>query len=459
VTKTVDEATADYPDVLHYHVTVANTGDIEMRVQAWDDKCDEESIQGDTYMHNLDKGASFTFTCTHTFTEADGTSYTNEACANGWVDVNDGPDQTYPLGASGNAEHLDSKACGSATTKLAQHTVSGQTFVDVSANGLHDPGEPPLPGVLVYADLNNDGIHQPSEPSAVSDANGNYTVPVKLGTTVIRAQAPDGSTCSAPASCSYTVNMQNGVPLVITRPVHARATDGAGVDFGSWKPGSVTGGVFKDDNHNGVRDGGEGPIFNATVFADLNSNGTLDVAEPASATSALGAYTIGGLKPGSYLIRQVAISGKDCTAPTGCAYSAAVSSGSLVGSLDFLDGPQAAPGQAVLGARQVAGTARLSGKTGCVNKAFRARIRGTSIASVMFSLDGYLIGRGSAARGSANDYFVRVDPAKLGPGKHRVVADVTFTHASGTKSKKLKLTFMRCGAQLKAPAFTGKKNK
>jgi hypothetical protein len=74
----------------------------------------------------------------------------------------------------------------------------------------------------------------------------------------------------------------------------------------------------------------------------------------------------------------------------------------------------------------------------------------------MFKLDGYLIGRGSA-NAAASEFFVRVDPKRLARGKHRLVAYVSFTTKSATKQKTLRLTFQRCGGQLRAPAFTGGK--
>jgi hypothetical protein len=111
-----------------------------------------------------------------------------------------------------------------------------------------------------------------------------------------------------------------------------------------------------------------------------------------------------------------------------------------------------APDGEVLPAATRSGRARLFGPSGCARQAFRARVSGREIASVTFSLDGKVIKRIKGKRGT---YAVRVKPNKYGFGLHRLVARVTFTSASGTKARKLPLTFRRCAQGPIAPRFTG----
>ena len=77
---------------------------------------------------------------------------------------------------------------------------------------------------------------------------------------------------------------------------------------------------------------------------------------------------------------------------------------------------------------------------------------GRSIASVTFFVDGKLVKRFTGARAS---YSIKVNPKALGFGRHKVVARIKFTAASGTKARRLPLTFRRCARQAIAPRFTG----
>jgi hypothetical protein len=52
-------------------------------------------------------------------------------------------------------------------------------------------------------------------------------------------------------------------------------------------------------------------------------------------------------------------------------------------------------------------------------------------------------------------FALRVDPRKMRTGVHRMIVDVTFTRASGTKAKRLRLSFQRCTRKLASPRFTG----
>jgi len=106
-------------------------------------------------------------------------------------------------------------------------------------------------------------------------------------------------------------------------------------------------------------------------------------------------------------------------------------------------------GGAVLPEQVVSGRAALRGPSGCVKQAFRARVSGRSIASVTFFMDGRRLKQVSGP-GSA-----RIIPKRIGFGRHRVVALVRFTEASGTPARRLLLTFRRCSRQVVNPQFTG----
>jgi hypothetical protein len=109
--------------------------------------------------------------------------------------------------------------------------------------------------------------------------------------------------------------------------------------------------------------------------------------------------------------------------------------------------------QQVLGARVEAGTARLAGASGCQRKAFRVKVSGKQIRKVVFTIDGKRVKKVTASA-SNTVYSIRVNPNSYKAGSHLVAAKVTFTAASNTRSKTMRVRFARC-IRTTAPAFTG----
>jgi len=106
-------------------------------------------------------------------------------------------------------------------------------------------------------------------------------------------------------------------------------------------------------------------------------------------------------------------------------------------------------GGGVLPEEIVSGRAQLRGPSGCVKQAFRARVRGRSIASVTFFVDGRQVKK------SRSGFALKVNPKRYGLGRHKIVALVRFTAESGTQARRLPLTFRRCAQGAVAPRFTG----
>jgi hypothetical protein len=113
-----------------------------------------------------------------------------------------------------------------ATTITARGCLHGQKFNDANANGAKDQGEPGIQGVTIYVDLNDNGVLDVGEPSAVTDANGNYTIStvgIVDGTYNLREVLPAGQTCSFPNPCVYSVVIGPG-PALIGRDFGNHAT-------------------------------------------------------------------------------------------------------------------------------------------------------------------------------------------------------------------------------------------
>jgi hypothetical protein len=114
--------------------------------------------------------------------------------------------------------------------------------------------------------------------------------------------------------------------------------------------------------------------------------------------------------------------------------------------------PGTPQGGGVLPDSIASGIARLRGPSGCVKQAFKASVRGRSIAGVTFYVDGKLAKKFTGTRWV---YTIKVNPRRYGFGRHRVVARVTFVAGSGSKARRLPLTFRRCAQGTVAPRFTG----
>lgn len=110
--------------------------------------------------------------------------------------------------------------------------------------------------------------------------------------------------------------------------------------------------------------------------------------------------------------------------------------------------------QIVLGERIVPGSAQLVAPTGCVARAFNARVKGENVLKVVFTLDGKKI-QTLTKPNSGKNFQIRVNPAKLRIGVHRIQAVVTFTAATKKKPQTFKISFQRCARKLAAPRFTG----
>lgn len=98
------------------------------------------------------------------------------------------------------------------------------------------------------------------------------------------------------------------------------------------------------------------------------------------------------------------------------------------------------------------GRARLRGASGCMQKTFSAKVRGRSIASVVFYVDGRQVKRISGKHGV---YSVKVKPRRYAIGRHRIVARVEFVTGSGTQPRELSMMFRRCAQGAVSPRFTG----
>jgi hypothetical protein len=184
--------------------------------------------------------------------------------------------------------------------------VAGVVYSDLNSNGSQDAGERGFGGFRVYGDLNNNGRYTAGEPYTYATADGTYQLTLTVGNYNIREENPAGYTVTEPPTGSYAVTIAAAGDLV------------SDIDFGNFAtPGQVSGFVFNDFNNNARIDLGEAGLPGATVYADLNNNGSLETNEPRVVTAADGTYTLANLTPGGYVLRQVPPAGYEQTYPIG----------------------------------------------------------------------------------------------------------------------------------------------
>ena len=176
-------------------------------------------------------------------------------------------------------------------------TKSGMKFHDLDADGVKDATEPGLPGWTIYVDYNGDGVLDTNEPFAVTGADGTYTITgINPGTYKVREEAQEGWTVSFPALGYYEETFESD-------------DDITGNDFGNWTPATKSGMKFHDLDADGVKDATEPGLPGWTIYVDYNGDGVLDTNEPFAVTGADGTYTITGINPGTYKVREEAQEG------------------------------------------------------------------------------------------------------------------------------------------------------
>ncbi|MFO0941496.1 MAG: tandem-95 repeat protein [Pirellulales bacterium] len=188
---------------------------------------------------------------------------------------------------------------------LVAGSIAGTVWEDVNANGAQDASEAGVAGWTVYADLDSSGTYSTGEPQATTASDGSYVISgVTPGTTTVRVAVSSGWHATSPATAARTLTLKNGENIV-------------GVNFGAKQTyeSAITGTVFSDKNHNGLRDAGENGISGITFFLDLNGNAALDAGEPSQSSSIdqfftpgvdeTGTFNFTHLANGTYQVRQI----------------------------------------------------------------------------------------------------------------------------------------------------------
>ncbi|HYH58381.1 MAG TPA: MBG domain-containing protein [Thermoleophilaceae bacterium] len=210
-------------------------------------------------------------------------------------------------------------------------TIAGTVFEDTDGDGAaKEAGDVDLSGWQVYLDANGNDAFDFGETATTTTASGAYTLSgLSPGTRTVRVTLPSSSWyCTRPAQTAAACERE----LTVTS-----AQNATGHDFGFSRYATVSGSKFDDTSNNGIKDGSETGLAGFVFYVDYDNDDVLDADEP-SATSAVttGAWSITGVRAGSYPVREVPQGGWTCTKPaTTCRYDLTVASGSTHTAKEF----------------------------------------------------------------------------------------------------------------------------
>jgi tRNA A37 threonylcarbamoyltransferase TsaD len=173
-------------------------------------------------------------------------------------------------------------------------TKAGTKFEDHNGNGIRDLADQGLSGWTIFVDYNSDGHLTAGEPSAVTDANGDYTIlNINVGTWRIREVLQPGWTATFPAAADAfgRYHEETFVPGSVF----------TGNDFGNFQNFSISGQKFGDVNQNGIKELNEPRLPGWTIQLDIDADGIVDAT---TVTDAGGNYSFTNLGPGIYRVRE-----------------------------------------------------------------------------------------------------------------------------------------------------------
>jgi uncharacterized delta-60 repeat protein len=179
-------------------------------------------------------------------------------------------------------------------------------FNDTNANGVADPGEPPLSGNTAYIDTNDNGLSDATEPRLTFGEDGTATFQVTPGTYRIRQTVPANFVQTSPGAGAHVVTVEN--------------ENVSGFGFGSvsrFSVGRIEGFTYVDTNGNGTKESTETGVATNTVYIDADDDARLDPGEQSVVSDYRGFYQFPLMLPGTYTVRMQTSRGQVLTGPAG----------------------------------------------------------------------------------------------------------------------------------------------
>ena len=169
--------------------------------------------------------------------------------------------------------------------------ITGCKFEDFNLNGYRDGNEPAIANVTIFIDTNRDGVLQANEPTTTTNQFGTFAFNnLRPGNYSIREVTPPGY-------------FQTTQPLDIVLGANQTFTCAL---VGNSRRYDLLVPKFRDDNRNGIQDGGEPRLPNVPFTLDLNRNGRYDAGtEPLVFSDAGGVAVFPNLSPATYSVLEV----------------------------------------------------------------------------------------------------------------------------------------------------------
>jgi len=211
--------------------------------------------------------------------------------------------ETQPAGYGNAIEHGDNRAAVTVGTSTPPSinfgerlgSLSGLVYNDSNQNGRRDPTEPAIPGVVVTL-TGTDATGQPVSRTATSGKDGGFSFANVAGGTYSLIETQPANYQDGIDTAGSAGGSAAAVPGdTISGIVMTAAQDASGYLFGEHGRGAeLSGSVWYDVNHNGVRDTNEQGKVDWTVQLLLDG-----VLVGSTTTDASGQYKFTDLAPGS----------------------------------------------------------------------------------------------------------------------------------------------------------------
>jgi len=265
--------------------------------------------------------------------------YRIDALPVGSVVLREVPQPGWFLSAPGAGYHDVSIVAGAVTGgadfgNYRQAAIGDFAWHDLDGDGEQDAGEAGLDGVTVSL---LDGSTFAVLDVTTTAGGGFYEFTVDPGDYAVEfAPHAAGWYFSPQDAAGDAVDSDPDVVNGVTAAFSVASEDDAKTwDAGLWKPGTISGTKFQDDDGDGLQDPGEPGLANWTIYSDTDGDGALDPGEPNALTGATGGYTLTSLAPGTHTIREVMQPDYGQTAPAGGAHLVSLGSGDALSGYDF----------------------------------------------------------------------------------------------------------------------------